>query len=164
MADTTQDNGKRPPMSTRLEDALENADRGHRPSEWEDVAQELADAIRAEQPTAVLAEVWLERGRQDAKWGQQNHPSGTRDDARMLGDVSLPTWGTVCYRARNLTDLRAKTGRVTFLDILLEEVAEAFSEDDDRRVRAELVQVAAVAVEWIEAIDRRTQDNGKRHQ
>lgn len=40
--------------------------------------------------------------------------------------------------------------------MLLEEVAEAFAESDDARLRAELVQVAAVAQAWIESIDRRS--------
>lgn len=39
--------------------------------------------------------------------------------------------------------------------ILDEEVAEALAETDPERLRAELVQVAAVAVQWIEALDRR---------
>ncbi|MFI1165600.1 hypothetical protein ACH4UM_18790 [Streptomyces sp. NPDC020801] len=37
-----------------------------------------------------------------------------------------------------------------------EEALEALAEDDPGKLRAELVQVAAVAVAWIEAIDRRT--------
>lgn len=104
---------------------------------------------------AVLMEVANERARQDKKWGEQNHPSGTGDERRMLRDTTLPTWGTVCYRATALTDRAAQNGSLTFLDILLEEVGEAFSEHDDEGVRGELVQVAAVAVGWIEAIDRR---------
>jgi hypothetical protein len=35
-------------------------------------------------------------------------------------------------------------------------VAEALAEDDPTLLRAELIQVAAVAVAWVEAIDRRT--------
>lgn len=104
----------------------------------------------------VLAEVSAERVRQDAKWGEQNHPDGTRDDRRLLGDTDLPTWGTICYLARMGTDAAARAGTLDYLDVLLEEVAEAFSESDPIRVRAELVQVAAVAVAWVEAIDRRT--------
>jgi hypothetical protein len=103
----------------------------------------------------VLEEVSHERARQDAKWGEQNHPNGTRDDRRLLRDTDLPTWGTLCYRARNLTDQAAKAGSLEYLDILLEEVAEACSEEDPARLRAELIQVAAVAVAWVEAIDRR---------
>ena len=102
----------------------------------------------------VLEEVSAERARQDDKWGEQNHPNGTRDDRRMLRDASMPTWGTICYRARGLTDASAKAGSVEYLDILLEEVAEAFSESDPNLLRAELIQVAAVAVAWVEKIDR----------
>ena len=36
----------------------------------------------------------------------------------------------------------------------MEEVAEAFEEHDPARLRSELVQVAAVAVAWVEKIDR----------
>lgn len=43
-----------------------------------------------------------------------------------------------------------------WLHILREEVAEAFAETDPVALRGELVQVAAVAVAWAEAIDRRT--------
>jgi hypothetical protein len=39
--------------------------------------------------------------------------------------------------------------------VLLEEVLEALEEDNEERLRAELVQVAAVAVRWIGAIDVR---------
>ncbi len=39
--------------------------------------------------------------------------------------------------------------------ILLEEVHEALAEDDPTRLRAELLQVAAVAVCWVEAIEQR---------
>ena len=106
----------------------------------------------------VLEEVSKERERQDQKWGEQNHPDGTRDDRRLLGDVSLPTWGTICYRARNMTDQLNKEGRATYLEIMLEEVVEAFSESHPASLRAELIQVAAVAVQWIEAIDRRGGD------
>jgi hypothetical protein len=108
----------------------------------------------------VLEEVSHERARQDAKWGEQNHPNGTRDDRRLLRDTSLPTWGALCYRARSLTDKAAQAGTLEYLDILVEEVAEALSESDPQRLRAELIQVAAVAVAWVEAIDRRASKDG----
>ncbi|HYF53037.1 MAG TPA: hypothetical protein VEA41_02135 [Salinarimonas sp.] len=44
---------------------------------------------------------------------------------------------------------------MTYSQILAEEVAEALAESDPMLLRAELVQVAAVAVQWVEAIDRR---------
>lgn len=92
----------------------------------------------------VLDEVDAERHRQHAKWGEQGHPSGT--------DAS---WRTSADWVRQQVEKAAREGRVTFLDILQEEVLEVFAETDPARLRAELVQVAAVAVQWIEAIDRR---------
>lgn len=44
----------------------------------------------------------------------------------------------------------------TWLLIALEEVFEALAESDPAKLRAELVQSAAVHVAWIEAIDRRS--------
>ena len=96
----------------------------------------------------VLGQVGTERAAQDAKWGPQNHPDGTGGrDAR-----------DACDAARMLCDLRHREGRGTWSDILREEVCEAFAESDPRKLRAELVQVAAVAVAWVEAIDRRKAD------
>jgi len=93
-----------------------------------------------------LDEVFYERGAQDARWGEQNHPDGT----------GLPTDKASANFARLITDTNAKEGRLTFRDILHEEVAEAFAETEPNKLRAELIQVAAVAVAWVEAIDRRT--------
>ena len=63
--------------------------------------------------------------------------------------------GTFAYTARTVTDSAFRDGFGTWADILLEEVAEALAEDVPSKVRAELVQVAAVAVKFIDAIDRR---------
>jgi len=76
--------------------------------------------------TTVIGEVAFERARQDAKWGQQDHD---------------PTM---------------------WLAILTEEVGEVAKEIAEGRIapfdgaayRAELVQVAAVAVAMVEAYDR----------
>lgn len=92
----------------------------------------------------VLDEVERERCRQDEKWGEQNHPDGTA----RAGDPMTATL------ARIATTAAADEGRVTWRHILSEEVAEAYAESDPETLRAELVQVAAVAVAWIEAIDR----------
>lgn len=102
----------------------------------------------------VLTEVATERHRQDAKWGVQDHPDGTGHGVRLLHTPSLPTWGTLVDRLRKCTEDRAEWGIVSYADVLLEEVAEAMDETAPDRLRAELVQVAAVAVAWIEKIDR----------
>lgn len=96
--------------------------------------------------TGVLDEIAAERGKQDAKWGEQNHPDGTgRNLAPHLRDS-----------ARNAREQAAAEGRLTWTHVLREEFAEAYAETDPAKLRAELVQVAAVAVAWIQAIDRRT--------
>lgn len=96
--------------------------------------------------TRVLVDVHNERGRQDAKWGEQNHPDGTRESPNSLANLAA---------ARALCEYHTKRGRPTWLHILREEVYEAFAETDPVKLRAELIQVAAVAVAWVEAIDRR---------
>lgn len=78
----------------------------------------------------VFAAISEERDRQDAKWGVQDH-----------------------------SDLR-------WLAILVEELGEAAAEVitkpgySERRLKWELVQVAAVAIAWVESIDRRTEGGG----
>lgn len=97
-------------------------------------------------PTGVYAEIAAERDRQDLKWGQQNHTDGTGQyPEQMDADV-----------ARMACQSAAEGGYLDWLHILREEVAEAFAETDPAELRVELVQVAAVAVAWIQAIDRRT--------
>lgn len=95
----------------------------------------------------VLVEVWNERESQDKRWGQQDHPDGTEGNAEE--------WKTIADLSKRVNDNAYMSGIPTFKNILKEEVAEAFAETDPVLIRAELVQVAAVAVAWIEAIDRR---------
>ena len=96
----------------------------------------------------VLAAVQSERERQDAKWGEQNHPDGT-GGARYARQAMAARRD--CQFAASDPGLGARWDL-----ILLEEVHEALAESDPAALRAELVQVAAVAVAWIGAIDRRT--------
>jgi hypothetical protein len=92
----------------------------------------------------VLDDVQRERVAQDRRWGQQNHPDGTgRPGSREAADQA---------RARCKANVPIDDN---WRDILDEEVAEAFAEVNPAKLRDELVQVAAVAVAWIEAIDRR---------
>lgn len=93
----------------------------------------------------ALDDVARERMRQDAKWGEQNHPDGTGDPgSEAVADI-----------ARDICNLAAQTGALAWRDVLREEFFEALAEKDPVKLREELVQVAAVAVAWIEAIDRR---------
>lgn len=102
-----------------------------------------------ERMTKVLTEVFDERERQHRRWGEQNFPDGT----------SFDSWAFQADAARVEFQDAASDGRLTYLEILREEVLEAFSEEDPAKLRAELVQVAAVAVQWIESIDRRARQS-----
>lgn len=94
---------------------------------------------------AAMLSIVRERERQDEMWGEQNHPDGT---GRFLAKHAL--W------ARQATERATEDGSLTWRHILWEEVGEAFAESDPVALRKELAQVAAVALAWIEAIDRRS--------
>lgn len=93
----------------------------------------------------ILEEISSERYAQDARWGEQNHPDGTNIDNTHLAMIK-----------RDMNDKNNATGGdMTWKDILEEEFLEAMAEESTDRLRTELIQVAAVAVAWIECIDRR---------
>lgn len=107
----------------------------------------------------VLKDVLLERGAQDDKWGEQNHPDGTGPDGSPLWltglNLDLRTGAELARIFRNKCQSNTPESDNWF-HILLEEVFEAGAESEPAKLRAELVQSAAVLVAWIEAIDRRT--------
>lgn len=108
----------------------------------------------------VFAEIASERKRQDAKWGVQNHPSV---DAVLEGRVGGCSPDRMCEHYEIPSEARAKFmcqnaalhGECTFTHIAVEELSEAVSAENDIDRRVELVQLAAVIVQWIQAIDRR---------
>lgn len=103
----------------------------------------------------VLLDIHAERTSQNATWGEQAHPDGTGHGVYLFDFDALPTYGVCARIARNHTDELRSDGCPLWAPILLEEVFEALAEDDPERLRAELVQVAAVAAAWVEALDRR---------
>ncbi|UBU09998.1 hypothetical protein [Nonomuraea gerenzanensis] len=94
--------------------------------------------------TPVEEAIRDERRRQDAKWGEQNHPDGTG----RPGDLAAAEQARAACQANGPTE-------DNWRDILEEEVREAFAETGFTTLRAELVQVAAVVVNWVESMDRR---------
>lgn len=113
--------------------------------------------------TSVLAEVADERARQDAKWGVQSHPDvdvmiarlngagAARHAARFYG---IPT----AAAAQAETDAAARSGQVSWAHIAVEELAElieAAALGDAAATRTEALQLAAVLVQWVQAMDRR---------
>lgn len=101
----------------------------------------------------VLHEVARERKAQDAKWGEQNHPDLWEEtEAQAASARAYATQVADNFRKQN-DDPEQTTD---FAGILGEEFWEVVAATDDpAALRAELIQVAAVAVAWIEAIDRR---------
>ncbi|MFE0470547.1 NUDIX hydrolase [Streptomyces sp. NPDC058947] len=92
-----------------------------------------------------MVEVDAERQRQLAKFGDQHHPDGTGDRR----------WRDAANYVRGEVDDDARFGRTTWNGVLREEVFEALAESDPAKLRAELIQVAAVCAAWIHDIDSR---------
>jgi hypothetical protein len=93
----------------------------------------------------VLGDVTAEREAQHAAHGVQHH----------LADGTGAEWRAFAEHMRAECERAAAEGRMTWRHILLEEVAEALAEEEPDRIRGELVQAAAVAVQWLQAIDQR---------
>lgn len=100
---------------------------------------------------SVLEEVHDERRRQHVKFGEQNWSDGT---GPRVAFGSLDYMEEHANSAKRRTDKAAQDGTLTWKDILTEEFFEALAESDQAALRTELVQVAGVAVAWIEKIDR----------
>ena len=118
-------------------------DHGLDPAEVEEHLMGLSDDLAPEE--LVLLDVDAELQRQDSLWGDQSHlPNGTDPLNRELAD-----------HARRLADSKHNLGTLTFADILQEEVYEALAEEDEVKLETELIQVAAVAAQWVKAIRTR---------
>lgn len=84
------------------------------------------------------------------KHGPKGHLPDSTDNP-----AARQTWETI---ARNSCDRAFREGRLTHSHILDEEVAEALTaaaKGDVKELRKELIQVAAMCAQWIEALDTR---------
>lgn len=108
--------------------------------------------------TGAIAEIVHERAQQDAKWGVQNHPDLPKGIvSHPCAFFGLPT----ADAAREHCEDAFKRGAGSYAHIFVEEVCEAIEDaHDPAKLRAELVQVAAVAAAWIEKIDRDAHSQG----
>ncbi len=112
---------------------------------------------------STLIEVRKEMERQVEKWGEQNHPSvlplSQSEAARNLSFEAPPSWYYNLPSEKSVKfacDEAAKSGRLTYAHIAVEELVEAIDADTDEDRRAELIQAAAVLLSWVGAIDRRS--------
>ena len=102
----------------------------------------------------ILDEVGRERGRQDEKFPEQKLSLGTGQGQNFQTDRE---YAMLFDAARGQNDYSTKYGGpqlATWESVLREEFCEAMFEADPIKVRAELIQVAAVAVRIVENIDK----------
>lgn len=115
---------------------------------------------------AVLEDIRDERQRQEAKFPDQHLPDIVVPDAILEMAVGVERADKAAHwhgipteaRAKDVCEVQFRAGLGSWLDVLVEEVAEVVRpaiDGDLVKLRAELVQVAAVAVRQIEDIDRR---------
>ena|ERR1700748_1699925 len=106
----------------------------------------------SEKRVEIFNEISAERLKQDVKWGEQNLPSVVPGltPKELSERYEIPTE----ERGKKIYDHYASTGEQTFTDIAVEELTEVVGALNEKDRREELVQLAAVIVQWIEAIDR----------
>jgi len=93
----------------------------------------------------IFALIKQERQSQDKKWGDDSSQCVWTTDYSML-----PVWEEQAkYRNKN----NERFSRENWLDVMLEEVYEAFNAPSIEDKKAELVQVAAVAVKLIQYLE-----------
>jgi hypothetical protein len=98
----------------------------------------------------IYADIFAERKNQLDKWGEQHRNLGT----------GSKTWFNRAEKAKIRCDAQELNSqsdnpddKATWLAVLEEEFTEAMAESDYAALRAELIQVAAVAVAIIEDIE-----------
>lgn len=96
----------------------------------------------------AMIDVYAERDRQRSLGHLDSHDYNDGTGRNLDRMLPLPSAASVRARAEAAFS-------VPWALVLLEEVLEALEEDNEERLRTELVQVAAVALRWIGAIDER---------
>jgi hypothetical protein len=112
-------------------------------NEWID-SMMFQDLKLAKKLELVFTEIIHEHIRQNEKWGEQNHPML---NAPFSVEAIEPCIDE--YKAFNNTEKNK-----SWFTILMEEICESFFETEPEKQREEMIQVAAVAVQIIEYLDR----------
>lgn len=122
--------------------------------------ERVPDLIEITPATAWLArEIGVERERGAQKFGRQldvplrdpvlHKRDGFTDPQRMAEHYEIPTE----VRAKALIGIHVERGDYTWPHIVVEELAEAVGARSFEQMRAEVVQLAATCLGWLEAID-----------
>ena len=104
----------------------------------------------------TLTAVQDEMDRLDAKWGTGRSLPDVDPFAAKLGVNPVEFHFTTVHSAADgqlACDTAAHFGSVAWAHILVEEVAEAIEETDPARRIVELVQVAAVCMQWVKDLE-----------
>ena len=104
---------------------------------------------------AVLDLVLKERRVQEARYGDvsEKFSDGSGPSTRwLLPYTSQPASAIEKSLRLDYEDFEEEAGLVTWVHLVREEVAEAFQESDPERLAAELIQVAALCVSWVERL------------
>lgn len=105
----------------------------------------------------VLDEVFEERKRQVARYGfNETLEDGVGPDAKWAHPLTaLPATEIESDFRIEYEQHERTTGLPTWMHLVREEIAEAFMESDPEKLQAELLQVAALCVSWVEVIRSR---------
>jgi hypothetical protein len=96
----------------------------------------------------IFSKISAERRRQDEEFGEQNWPM-------VQENFNYDLQNCLLKKVRLENKLAGERGKGCWFDILFEKMLEAFVETEPEKQREEMVQVAAVAVQIIEYLDRR---------
>lgn len=113
--------------------------------------------IKTKKIQSIFGEILEERHRQDEKWGTQNLPclnetilkNGTSSQMTKFYGIKTE------FGAKQMCDKATENKCLTFAHIAIEEMAEILSEFDTENRRTEIIQLAAVLVQWVENIDKK---------
>lgn len=107
------------------------------------------------QTIAVLDDVRHERAKQFAQYGTNETLEDGTGTPWLVPLNNLPATVVETALRADYERFEERTGKPTWMHLIREEVAEAFAETDQTRLREELIQVAALCVSWVEKIDAR---------
>lgn len=104
--------------------------------------------------TDVLNDVIAEREKQKAKWGEQHRANLPPTTTPEHFEYTRDTMRAICDKAeKHRTIAPGYTGGASWMEVLDEEIYEAYAESNKEKLRAELIQCAAVIVAWVEDLD-----------
>lgn len=110
--------------------------------------------MNKEHETRIVSELLEERANQHIKWGEQNLPFENYGSIRAAGQIAS------LEQARRNYELALSANDLTFLDIFNEELWEVIEAPTLKEQRKELVQLGAVVIQAIAALDRRMKNVG----